>query len=101
MPAPSLGGVEIVVRLGQLVARHRPRQIRRDDDDELGLVADEVPAAEQRAENRDLRKAGEADIAWRTSSRTRPAIIIEPPDGSSMVVSARRLRIDSAVMPAG
>jgi len=34
-----------------------------------------------------------------TSSRTRPAIIIEPPEGSSTVVSARRLRSDRAFMP--
>ena len=44
-------------------------------------------------------RPGKPLTACRTSSRTRPAIIIEPPDGSSTVVSARRLRIDSAVMP--
>ena len=44
-------------------------------------------------------RPGSPLTACRTSSRTRPAIIIEPPDGSSTVVSARRLRIDSEVMP--
>ena len=46
-----------------------------------------------------LDRPGKPVIAWRTSSRTRPAIIIEPPEGSSTVVSARRLRIDSMFVP--
>ena len=48
-----------------------------------------------------LESPGKPLIACRTSSRTRPAIIIEPPEGSSIVVSASRLRIDSDVCRAG
>ena len=51
---------EAVVGPGERRARDRLDEIGRDDDDELGLVALEVAAAEERAENRQLLQAGEA-----------------------------------------
>ena len=44
---------------GERRARHRLDEIGRDDDDELGLVALEVAAAEERAEDRQLAEAGQ------------------------------------------
>ncbi len=84
---------------GQLVAGDRARQIGRHDDHQLGFVAHEVAAAEERAEDRQLRQAGKAVDVLADVVADETAIIIEPPEGSSTVVSARRLRSEMTFTP--
>ncbi|MCY1310508.1 hypothetical protein D9M70_607060 [compost metagenome] len=42
---------------------------------------------------------GTPDMAWRILSCTRPAMTIEPPEGSSTLVDASRLRMPRNVLP--
>ncbi|MNT57865.1 hypothetical protein D3C72_1952670 [compost metagenome] len=42
---------------------------------------------------------GRPDMAWRILSCTRPAMTIEPPEGSSTLVEASRLRMPRKVLP--
>src|SRR5581483_9491952 len=54
------GRREAVVRPRQLLAGGGTNHVGRDDDDELGLLLDEIAAAEQRANHRHVLEAGEA-----------------------------------------
>src|SRR5258705_1363965 len=53
------GWLEAFVRPGKLLAGSRPDHVWRDDHDQLCLLLDEVPAAKERAEYRDVLQAGQ------------------------------------------
>ena len=66
--------------------------VGRDDDQQLGLLAQIVARAEQAAENRQVHQAGNAVDRLLRLVEIRPAEAIEPPDGNSTVVSFLRVR---------
>src|SRR4051812_2396190 len=86
--------LETVIRPRQVLPRHRPCDVRRHDDHQLGLPIDVVAALEQSAEYRQLHQAGEPLMACLVCSWIMPAIASAPPDGISTVVSARRVLIE-------
>ncbi len=72
--AGAIGGdVEIVIRLGELVASDRTDQIGRHDDDKFGLVALEGAAAEKGSKDRNVLGAGITVDNLSLVIRTRPA----------------------------